>query len=317
MTPGLAVGLLASLASALALNWGFFAQHGAASALPPLSLRRPVRSLRLLFTSRRWLLGFTAGLGGWALYVGALALAPLSLVQATSAGGIGILALLVHFRGHDRLGRSEWVAVGVAILGLVLLGASLAGSVPPSGSARPSALAAWLLGSAAVAVVAAGPGSLVLSAGAGLGIAAGVLYAAGDVATKAAAEGLLVVIPLVLVAHGLAFTSLQLGFQRGRAMATAGLSTLFTNALPIAAGIVLFGERLPGGATSSVRVAAFALVTVGAALLARRSANEPQVNAAQAGTARPDTASSPRTRTNNASIASDALRLNSSSARQV
>ena len=33
--------------------------------------------------------------GGFALYVGALALAPLSLVQATAAGGIGILAVMV------------------------------------------------------------------------------------------------------------------------------------------------------------------------------------------------------------------------------
>jgi hypothetical protein len=54
-------------------------------------------------------------------------------------------------------------------------------------------------------------------------------------------------------------------------MATAGLSTLFTNALPIAAGILLFAEHVPGGALGALRLVAFGLVTAGAALLARRT----------------------------------------------
>ena len=45
VTAGLALALL----SAFALNWGFLTQHGAASSLPPLSLRTPLRSLRSLF----------------------------------------------------------------------------------------------------------------------------------------------------------------------------------------------------------------------------------------------------------------------------
>ncbi len=90
------LGLLLALASTAALSWGFLAQHGAAAALPELSVRRPFQSLRLLFADRSWLVGFLTGIGGWVLYVAALALAPLSLVQATSAGGIGLLALLVQ-----------------------------------------------------------------------------------------------------------------------------------------------------------------------------------------------------------------------------
>jgi len=113
-------------------------------------------------------------------------------------------------------------------------------------------------------------GGASLAPGAGLGLAAGVLYAAGDVATKSVfAGGLwLLLIVVVLAAHGAAFATLQLGFQRGRALATAGTSTLLTNALPIAAGLVVFHERLPGGAYSVLRIAAFAAVVAGAALLA-------------------------------------------------
>jgi hypothetical protein len=39
-----------------------------------------------------WLAGFAPESGGLALYVGAFALAPLTLVQSISAGGIGVLA---------------------------------------------------------------------------------------------------------------------------------------------------------------------------------------------------------------------------------
>jgi drug/metabolite transporter (DMT)-like permease len=250
----LVLALVLALGSALALNWGYVAQHGGASGLPPLTLRHPFASLRALFTHRRWLLGFLVGLGGWVLYVGALALAPLSIVQAVSAGGIGILALLVP----DRLTRSEWAGVGVALGGLVLLGASLGSS---TGGSHGTALAVvfWLGGSAVVAALCA-----LLGTGASLGAAAGVLYAAGDVGTKAVAGGRLVFIPALLAAHGLAFVCLQLGFQRGRAITTIGLATLLTNALPIAAGIALFGEG-----AGPLRIASFALVVAGAALLAR------------------------------------------------
>jgi drug/metabolite transporter (DMT)-like permease len=276
VTAGLELGLTLALASAVALNWGFVVQHGAAAVLPPLRLRRPLASLRILFANARWLVGFLVGIGGWVLYIAALKVAPLSLVQAVSAGGIGFLALLVHFgRGGERLGRREWVGVGLGVAGLVLLAGTLAGGVVTGGLAHSSSVVWWLAASAVAAAVAAGPLGLALAGGAGLGIAAGILYAAGDVATKAALGGgdRLLFVPAVLAAHGLAFACLQLGFQRGGALATAGLATLLTNALPIAAGLALFHERLPGGASGDLRVLAFALVTACAALLARPRAD--------------------------------------------
>jgi hypothetical protein len=273
----IAAGLLLALGSTFALNWGWIAQHAAASELSALSIRHPLESLRALFSDRGWLLGFVAGLGGWALYIVALALAPLSLVQATAAGGLGILALLARRRGAV-LGRVDRAAVLVATLGLVLLALSLAGGVAKGSDAGRTAIVAWLV----VSVVVAGAatlGSAVLAPGAGLGIAAGVLYAGGDVATKAVfAGGLwLTLVVVVLALHGAAFASLQLAFQRGRALTTAGLSTLCTNALPILAGLAVFHEHLPSGASAVVRVAAFAAVVVGAAVLARYEAGSTRI----------------------------------------
>ncbi len=267
----LALGLVLALTSALALNWGWVAQHGAASQLPALSLRRPLASLRLLFGRLRWLVGFDVGLKGWALYVAALAFAPLSLVQAASAGGIGVLALLAQRATGVRLPRREWLAVVTSICGLALLGASLAGGAAVGRHAALGGVLLWLGASAVAALLFAGPAAHLLAGGAGLGLAAGVLYGAGDVATKAAVGGgtWLAIVPVVLAAHGLAFVCLQLGFQRGGALSTAGPATLLTNALPIAGGILLFHEHVPAGALGLLRLAAFALIVAGATVLAR------------------------------------------------
>ena len=228
-------------ASALALNWGYFAQHEQASRLPPLRVRRPWKSLHSLFSNRRWVVGFLVGIGGWFFYVGALALGPLSLVQAASAGGIGILALLVRRLGKVQLSQREWSGVVLAVLGLALLGISLTGqhSHGSAGRGSAAAIAAWMASAVLAAGVFAGPLSRRLAGGAGLGLAAGLCYAAGDVGTKAAVGGgaRFLFVPAILAAHGLGFILLQLGFQRGAALATAGVATLLTNAVPFAGGM--------------------------------------------------------------------------------
>jgi len=268
VTPGLAAGLGLALVSAGALNWGYFAQHGAASTLPPLALRRPLASLRLLFGKARWLAGFFVGIAGWGVYVAALTLAPLSLVQAASAGGIGLLALLVS----REAGLAPWERNGVvvSVAGLGLLAGSLSGHTSHGSGGSAWAVAAWVAVSLGIA------GAAVLSRNAAaFAVAAGVLYAAGDVATKAAVHGggRLAFVPVLLACHGPAFVSLQLGFQRGGALATAGVATLFTNVLPIAAGTTLFGEGL--GSLPWLRVLAFALTVGGATLLARPARRNP------------------------------------------
>ena len=274
MSDRLGVGLALALGSAAALNWGFFAQHGAASGLSALSLRSPFRSLRVLFSSRRWVVGFATGLAGWALYVAALALAPLSLVQAVSAGGVGLLALLVA-AGGVQLGRVEWAGVACAVGGLAVLGVSLGGQSARGGGGSWPGVTAWVAASVVAAGLASGRGAGLLRGGAGFGVAAGILYAAGDVATKAAAAGTarLVFVPVILACHGLAFVCIQLGFQRGGALATAGIATLLTNGLPIVAGTALFGEGIPAGALGALRILSFVAVVAGGAVLAAPEAS--------------------------------------------
>lgn len=270
MSAGLAAGLGLGSASAGAIGGGFALQHREAAALPPLSLRRPVRSLTALCLRPLWLGGLALGLAGWAAYVAGLRFAPLSLVQAASAGGVVVLVL-----AGGRPARREWTGAGVALAGLLLLGLSLSG---PAGGASASGLelGLWLGASTAAAALAAGPLARRLLPGAGLGSAAGLLYATADVATKQAVRGGtgLVLVPVVLAASGLGFAALQLAFQRGGRLATAGLATLWTNALPILAGTVVFREPFPGGAAGAARAAAFMLVVAGGVVLSRAGAVE-------------------------------------------
>ncbi len=267
----IALALAITVVSACFLNVGYLLEHSVASKVPALSLRRPIASLRSLLGNRRWLSGFGAEAGGWILYVVALALAPLSLVQATAAGGIGILAVMVSRFTHVPLTARERVGAGVSVVGLALLGISLLGD---HGEGSPGGylwVGIWLIASAAAAGICVSLLAQVIGGGPAFGIAAGILFAAGDVSTKMAVTGgreNIAFLVCLIAFYGVGTVLLQAGFQRGSALTTAGLATLLTNALPIAAGMTVFGEPLPGGWIGAVRIAAFAAVVAGAVLLA-------------------------------------------------
>jgi hypothetical protein len=218
-------------------------------------------------------IGFGTETAGWVVYVVALRLAPLSLVQAVSASGIAVLAVLT-VRGHpSRLRRHEQLAVVAAVLGLVLLAVSLVGTTPVSHPPRGLATIVWLAasGGAAAALMVFRLG---IARAAQLGIAAGLLFAAGDVSAKLVSFGgiwLLALLSLV-VAYGAGTSVLQGAFQHGSALTAAGLATLVTNAVPIAAGFVLFGESLPHGLSGVLEIAAFASIVASAALLGHAAA---------------------------------------------
>jgi hypothetical protein len=133
-----AIALVLALASTTLINIAYLREHDAAAALPALSLRRPLHSAALLLRDRSWLIGFALESGGFTLYVLALALAPLTLVQSVSAGGIGILAFVSARLGRMRLGRHELVGVAVSMVGLLALGVSLVEGSGEGRAARPA-----------------------------------------------------------------------------------------------------------------------------------------------------------------------------------
>jgi len=271
MTKSLTFAILLTFAAALAISWAWIREHDAASALPPLSVRRPRQSLALLLRHRGWVTGFAAESGGFLCYVGAVTLAPLALVQSLSAGGIGILAFLSSRMAGIKLARRELLGVVIAAIGLAFLGISLAGATGQGDEGVWGGILVWVAASAALAAVAVRYGPRLLGGAAAHGLAAGILFAAGDVITKAVVTGgaRMLFIPGMILAYSFGTIVLQLGFQRGGALTTAGMTTLLTNALPIIAGTTLYDEPFPNGELGVLRGIAFALLIAGAALLSR------------------------------------------------
>ena len=276
-----AIAIQLEAVSTTLANLAYLREHDAAAALPALSMRRPIHSLHLLLADRSWLVGFGMETGGFGMYAAALALAPLALVQSIGAGGIGVLAYVsARVSGH-RLEPRRQLGVWLSITGLVALGVSLAKASGGGGHGSIGPILAWLAGTAVLALIALGIGRLTGSLGVAEGIAGGLLFSIGDISTKLVTGGgarFAFVITLV-IGYTIGTSLLQLGYQRSGALTVAGLATLFTNAMPIAAGTVVLGEPIPPGVFGALRVIAFGAVTVGAFLLATpdRAAPAPQM----------------------------------------
>jgi hypothetical protein len=262
------IGLSLALVSALAVNWAYTLEHDAVSALPSLSPRHPLRSGRTLVASRDWLRAFGGETAAWLVYLAALLLAPLALVQAVSASGIAVLALVGGRGRPQNLPRHEQAAVVLAVGGLAMLALSLVGSHPADRSPDAVHAAIWLA-ACGVAASISSASRLTLSRAATLGLAAGLLFSGGDICAKLVVYGglwILAALPLIAF-YALGSIQLQGAFQHGNAVTAAGIATLTTNAVPIAAGVVLLDENLPGGASRVLQIVAFGMIVVSGAFL--------------------------------------------------
>jgi hypothetical protein len=268
------IALVLAFVSTTLTNLAYLREHDAAAALPALSLRRPLHAAAVLLSDRTWLMGFALETLGFALYVVALALAPLTLVQSVAAGGIGILAFFSARFGKRSLARHELAGVLLSMVGLIALAVSLARASGEGTGGSTVAILLWLGATAGAAVLVLAISQRIGGLAVAAGIAGGLFFAIGDISVKVATQGGIRTLfgVGVVVGYSAGTALLQFGYQRGGALTVAGLATLFTNALPIAAGTVVLGEPLPSGVLGGLRIAAFAAVTIGAILLARPAA---------------------------------------------
>jgi drug/metabolite transporter (DMT)-like permease len=274
------VGLALALGSALGTNVAFLFKHRGAVLAPPVRARHPLRSAVGLFRSRWFAVGWAVAVVAWGLHVGALALAPLSIVQAVLSGGLVFLAVLAERYFGFRLGRRQWIGVIVTAAGLAVIG--LTGGSHTS-ALRHYSLAALIavecgvfaLGAALIRI--SMRGRLVPAAqGLLLGVAAGVLFGVSDIALKyltRALQGGLdgLVSPWTLAALAasvLAFYASARGLQLGPGVAVIAFTSVAANLAAIMGGILVFRDPIGIGALAIVgRLIAFGLVIVGAAFM--------------------------------------------------
>jgi hypothetical protein len=255
--------MLLALAAAVALNGSYLLQHAGSVRTSAIDARRPLRTLVALLRSPAWALGAVVGVSGWALHIGAMREAPLSLVQAFVAGGLALAVPMAAVGLGQRLAPGERQALALMVVALVLLSLGLPRDAAHTRFSGP-ALAGWLAGLAllAAAIVARAPAARRPAA---LGLAGGLLYGAADLALKAVTSGATPWLAAAAVATVGAFFAFQRGLQTGRALPVIALMTAATNVGSIAGAFVVLGDRL--GRTpqlAALHALAFALVLVAA-----------------------------------------------------
>jgi drug/metabolite transporter (DMT)-like permease len=273
------VGLICALLSALGTNLAFLFKYKGAVAAPDVDMRHPLRSAIDLFRSRWWSIGWGVAAVAFALHVAALTLAPISIGQAVLAGGLVFLAVLAErFFGFE-LGRRQWIGIGLVAVSLALLtltgggggeansGYSLAGMIVFEGIA---------VGIGGLLVVSHLIERIPVQRGVLLGIAAGLGFGISDVAIKALSgdldsgpAGLLSPWSVVIVTAAVfSFYASARSLQIGDGVAVIAVTSVAANLSTILAGLAVFGDRLGNDAlVIGVRLAAFALILIGAALI--------------------------------------------------
>jgi hypothetical protein len=272
------LGLALAVATALASIVGFLYKHRGAVESPVVNWRRPLWSSIVLFRSRWYTLGVLIAMAGWGLHVGALALAPISLVQATIAGGLVLLTVVADRFFAHRVTRREWIGVALAAAGLAFLAATLDGDADSAHSSYGTAtLTAFVAIVGTAGIVVAVLGREGPRAGVLLGASAGLLWAASDTSIKALSgklgdEGAAAIVlnPLAAVILAASLIGLLISarsLQIGPAVSVIAVTSVAANALTIAAGPIVFSEPFPDHALGVIaRVLAFALVVSAAAL---------------------------------------------------
>jgi drug/metabolite transporter (DMT)-like permease len=243
----------------------------------------------------------------WGLHVGALSLAPLSIVQAVLSGGLVFLAVFAERFFGFRLGPRQWVGVTITAAGLVVIGLTGGGANDPQRASLAALIAVegaiFAIGAALVRI-SARRHVLPRAEGLLLGAAAGALFGVSDVAikwlTQAAPGPLLGLLSpwtlTAIVAGVIAFYASARSLQIGDGVEVIALTSVAANLAAIIGGILVFHEPIGSGPVEiGARFLAFCLVIAGAALMPAPMRATPDAASA---TGRQQPAASPRPQMN-------------------
>ena len=279
---GWPIGLAFAFGSAVATSIGFLLRHRGAVSVPDVDARRPLWTVRELFSSKWWSIGFGVAFVAWTLHVIALKLAPLSLVQAVLATGFVVLGFAAERYFGFELRRREWMGIVLTTLGLALLAVTAAetktsGAHSTYGVAAAIAFEAGLVGCGALLMLSRRVERMGNRHGLMLGTAAGLMFTVSHIGIKALSNEVSVArpstlltpwVPIVVAAFVVAFFASARSLQIGPAVPVIALTGASSNVTAILAGIVVFGDPLGSNALMvALRIGAFALVIIAATLL--------------------------------------------------
>jgi drug/metabolite transporter (DMT)-like permease len=269
-----ALGIAAAIAASLLYNTSIALQALEAREVPGEHSLRPSLIGRLV-RNRRWLGATALGLAGWPLEIGALLLAPLTVVQPCLASGLILLLWLGAKKLGEAPGRREWTAVAAIVVGV----AGVAWAAPDRTTDHAGA-GAIALALALVAIPIAAPYAL-RGRAAALGwlpvVSAGFGYAWTAIASKLLTDELATGALLVAVAwlataaasEGLALLSEMSALQSRPATHVAPVMFAVQVLVPVLLAPLIFGESWSTTPLGGVALVGFmAIAIAGTTLLA-------------------------------------------------
>jgi uncharacterized membrane protein len=271
-------GFVASLLLAV----GLAMMKARAAFLPVARGRKILAAVVVWVCDPVWLGGLAIQAAGYALYVTALAHAPVSIIAVAMQGGIALFVLFAVIFLAERARVWEWIGIAACMAGMILLALSLqAGAVEHP--VNVGALKIWsvIAGMIALALVAL---PSLRHSGVAVAIASGIVLGFASLYTKPLAGCLvtprapaaflwgLVTNPyfyLTIVTNIAGLVMLQNSFAMARGIIAMPLSSAVSNLIPIAGGMAVFGEWLPTDPSAAVlRVSAFVVTVAASAALA-------------------------------------------------
>jgi uncharacterized membrane protein len=267
-----------AIAASLCVNYSLYLQKKAVGDLPQVRFRLSWSVIRAFITNKPWLIAQGFNVLGFALYMAVLSFAPVSIVEPIIAAGVALLAYLAIKNLGEELRPVDTWAIVATVLGVILLGVSLAEGIPDDRLHDPLEL--WLFAGAIVFLALATPLFLSRrgrsSEAVGLGISAGLFMGIAAVFSRLLMGNFhdqwYIWILACIATYTPGFVILQAALQRGMAVIVVppynGLMVL----VPIVVGTVALDERFPQSTALTVlRIISFVLIVAGTVVLSRRA----------------------------------------------
>ncbi len=273
----LALGALAAVTASVLFSAGLVLQSLEARKIPGEHSLRLSLIVRLLGRPR-WIAGCLIMVVGFGFHVGALLLAPLTVVQPSLAAGL--VVLLVASARHDAERVRARDVLAVAAISLGVIGVTLTASQRNALSTNPAQLALALSPLAAAAIA---PYGLALrfsgherSGGVSATLGAGAAYALTGLTTKLVSDrlaagdwvGAVLWLTITASAAGLALLDQTTALQRRGATQVGVIIYVMPVVVPVLVAGVLLGERWAASPAAAVLLAlSMVAVCAGAASL--------------------------------------------------
>lgn len=273
--------LLAGFAASILLALGLLMMKSRSEELPAAAGAGILGAMIQWLGDPVWIGGLGVETAGYALYIVALADAPVSIVAVVMQGGIAMFVVLAAVLLHERASPHEWLGIAGIIAAMGLLGVSLEG-----GAAQGATDARALVTLTAAGIVAAAVlwvATRMRTTGVAEAIASGIAFGLGSLYAKALADAFVAQAAIGIVTRVAAspwfyltiaaniggLVLLQNSFHWARGIIVMPLSSACSNVVPIIGGMVAFAEVLPASRlAAAMRVGAFVLTIVAGAMLA-------------------------------------------------